>query len=82
MVDNSPYSYTNAGGDHFIRDDSLVSRGGPIKRVDADDLEFHVFLFAAYEINAAIFPLEPLAKVDAGTVLDIENFATLAGILT
>jgi hypothetical protein len=59
----------------------LVDRIEPIKRVDADDLEFHVLLFAAQEIDGALFPLEPLPEVDAGTIPNVENLAALGGSL-
>ena len=74
LIDDAPHADSLTGGDHSIGEDSYVGGECGFEGMFADDFELHVVLFPAEEVDAGlVFPLEPLAEVDAGTIPDIED---------
>jgi len=81
LIGDAPQGHAHAGTDDLIGNDSPVDRIGVIKGMVAEGFEIHVFLLAAQEVDAILFPLMPLPEVDAGAVPDVEDFAAFAGPL-
>lgn len=82
LIGDAAHTHALASGNDFIGQDSCVDGLGGVDGVLAYDFEFHVILFPAQEIDAGlVFPLEPLAKVDACAIPDIEDFTAFGGTL-
>ena len=82
LINDALHADSLTGDDHFIGEDSCVDGKCGVEEVFTDDFELHVVLFPAEEVDAElVFPLEPLAEVDAGTVPDIDDFPAFGGSL-
>ena len=82
LINDAPHADSLNGGDHFIGEDFCVDGECGVEEEFADDFELHVVLFPAEEVDAGlVFPLEPLAEIDASTVPDIEDFPDFGGSL-
>ena len=82
LINDALHADPLTGGDHFIGEDPWVERECGVEGVFTDDFELHFVLFPAEGVDAElVFPLVPLAEVDAGTVPDIEDFPAFGGSL-